>query len=74
MKTKPSRRTGLAAVFARGVAAGTIASSKGSAIVATHHPAQERASRQSFFGYDHSDFLIVNGALFVMPRIIEEKR
>ncbi len=34
MKTKPSRRTGLAAVFASGVAAGTIASSNGNAIVA----------------------------------------
>ena len=34
MKTKPSRRTGLAAVLASGVAAGTIASSNGSAIVA----------------------------------------
>jgi hypothetical protein len=31
MKTKPRRRTGFAAVFARGVAAGTIDSNKGSA-------------------------------------------
>ena len=34
MKTNPSRRTGLAAVLASGVAAGTIASSNGNAIVA----------------------------------------
>jgi hypothetical protein len=34
MKTKPSRRTGAAAVLASGVAAGTIASNKGSARLA----------------------------------------
>lgn len=34
MKTNPSRRTGWAAVFASGVAAGTIASSSGKAMVA----------------------------------------
>jgi hypothetical protein len=34
MNTNPSRRTGLAGVFARAVAAGIIASSKGSASVA----------------------------------------
>ena len=34
MKTNPSRRTGCAAVFASGVAAGTIASRSGNAIVA----------------------------------------
>src|SRR5438128_1520927 len=34
IKTKPNRRTGLAGVLARGVAAGTIASNNGSASVA----------------------------------------
>ena len=73
MKTKPSRRTGLAGVFASAVAAGIIASSKRQRHRGAH-AAQERPSRQSFFGDDHSDFLMVNGVLLATPTIMDEKR
>jgi hypothetical protein len=36
--------------------------------------AQESPARESFFGEDHNDFLMVNGVLWVMAMIREEKR
>src|SRR5690349_4090652 len=79
MKTKPSRRTGLAAVLTKGVAAGTIASSNGSARV---RPMPRRNVRRGMavfvmiinapFQFSHALFIRKSFVLLRQPQAVRE--
>ena len=73
MKTKPRRRTGFAGGLRERRCRGNhrIEQRKRECRA---HAAKEGPTRQSFFGDDHNDFLMVNGVLLANPTMIDEKR